>query len=197
MPSAYSPVAIVGTSALAAGPLTVVAPGDTLLAGHLLDTSIARPGIPAWAAGLAVAIGQVYSYLGLLYQVVQAHTTQSTWTPDIARSLFTPYKPPGVVSPWVQPLGSFDAYPLGWQVTYGGYTWQSLVAANVWVPATGTLWLNLTPPPPTTNWAAGVAYKVGDIVIYVPNGLKYQCLQAHTSQAGWNPPAVPALWKAI
>jgi hypothetical protein len=195
--ASYNPVAIVGTSALAAGPLTVLSPGDTLLAGHLLDTSIARPGIPAWAAGLAVAIGQVYSYSGLLYQVVQAHTTQSTWTPLLAHSLWTPYRPPGTVAPWVQPLGSFDAYPLGWQVTYGGYTWQSLVAANVWAPGTGTLWLNLTPPPPTNNWAAGVAYKVGDIVIYVPNGLKYQCLQAHTSQAGWNPPAVPALWKAI
>ena len=188
--ASYSPVAIVGTSALAAGPLTVLAPGDTLLAGHLLDTSIARPGIPAWASGLVVSIGQVYSYSGLLYQVVQAHTTQSTWTPDIARS-----RPPGTVAPWVQPLGSFDAYPLGWQVTYGGYTWQSLVTANVWAPAAGTLWLNLTPP--TNNWTVGVAYKVGDIVLYVPNGLNYQCLQAHTSQAGWNPPAVPALWKAI
>src|ERR1035437_8081145 len=164
MPSTYSPVDIVGATALAAGPLTALAPGDTLLAGHLLDTSIARPGIPAWAVGLAVLVGQVYSYSGLLYQVVQSHTTQSTWTPDIARSLFTPYRPPGTVAPWVQPLGSFDAYPLGWQVTYGGYTWQSLIAANVWLPASGTLWLNLTPPV-TQNWAYPVAYKVGDVVL--------------------------------
>jgi hypothetical protein len=36
---------------------------------------------------------------------------------------------------------------------------------------------------------------VNDIVIYVPNGFTYKCLQAHTSQADWTPPAVPALWK--
>ena len=194
----YNPVDIVGATALAAGPLTALAPGDTLLAGHLLDTSIARPGIPAWAFGLAVLVNQVYSYSGLLYQVVQSHTTQATWNPLVARSLWTPYKPPGVIAPWVQPLGSFDAYPINWQVTYNGFTWKSLVNANVWVPgAVGSenLWLNLTPPPPTNNWAVGVAYKIGDIVLYVPNGLKYKCLQAHTSQAGWNPPAVPALWQ--
>ena len=104
------------------------------------------------------------------------------------------------MAPWVQPLGSFDAYPLNWQVTYGGFTWKSLIAANVWVPgAVGSenLWLNLTPPPPNSNWAVGVAYKIGDKVLYVPNGLNYQCLQAHTSIATWTPPAVPALWKAI
>jgi hypothetical protein len=194
----YKPVQIVGTVAVAAGPGSIVAPGDTLLSGPMLDASIARPGIPAWGVGLAVAAGQVYSFGGLLYQVVQAHTTQSDWTPSVARSLFTPYKPPGVISPWVQPLGSFDAYPLGWKVIYNTFTYQSLVNANVWVPGavgSDTLWLNLTPPPPTNNWAVGVAYKVADLVIYVPNGLKYKCLQAHTSIATWTPPATPSLWQ--
>ena len=44
-------------------------------------------------------------------------------------------------------------------------------------------------------WAAGVAYKVGDQVTY--NGSTYQCLQAHTSQVGWEPPNVPALWQLV
>lgn len=42
------------------------------------------------------------------------------------------------------------------------------------------------------NWAAGVAYAVGDRRQY--NGKLYRCVQAHTSQADWTPPAVPALW---
>ena len=200
MPSPYSPVAIVGTVALAAGPLTVIAPADTLLPGQMLDVNIARPGIPAWAAGIPVSVNQIFSYTGLLYRVVQAHTTQSTWTPAVAHALFTPYRPPDVIAEWVQPLGSFDAYPIGWKVTHNGYTWQSTISANVWEPgAVGaeTFWTNLTPPPPTPNWATGVAYKVGDVVIYVPNGLTYRCLQAHTSQAAWNPPAVPALWQLV
>src|SRR5579872_6562039 len=37
-----------------------------------------------------------------------------------------------------------------------------------------------------------VAYSVGALVTY--NGSEYKCLQAHTSQAGWDPADVPALW---
>ena len=201
MPSAYSnPITITATTCLAAGPITVLAPNDTLFSGQILTTTIAQPGLPAWAVGLVVTIGQIYSYAGLLYAVVQAHTTQSDWTPDVARSLFTPYRPADVISEWVQPLGSFDAYPLGWKVLHNTFTWQSAINANVWEPgAVGaeSLWTNLTPPVAAPNWAVGVAYKVGDVVFYVPNGLTYKCLQAHTSIASWNPPAVPALWNQV
>ena len=41
-------------------------------------------------------------------------------------------------------------------------------------------------------WEVGVAYAVGDRVQY--EELLYRCVQAHTSQADWIPPAVPALW---
>ncbi len=59
--------------------------------------------------------------------------------------------------------------------------------AHLWAPV-----LDPTPPPTAPAWAEGVAYKVGDRVTY--SGTVYQCAQAHTSQAGWTPPAVPALW---
>lgn len=42
------------------------------------------------------------------------------------------------------------------------------------------------------DWQAGVPYAVGDRRKY--EGLLYRCVQAHTSQDGWTPPAVPALW---
>ncbi|MEO3889889.1 carbohydrate-binding protein [Nonomuraea sp. B5E05] len=42
-------------------------------------------------------------------------------------------------------------------------------------------------------WAPGTAYATGAVVTY--NGVDYVCLQGHTSQTGWEPPAVPALWK--
>jgi chitinase len=41
-------------------------------------------------------------------------------------------------------------------------------------------------------WASGVAYAVGAVVTY--NGSVYVCIQAHTSEPGWTPDAVPALW---
>lgn len=42
------------------------------------------------------------------------------------------------------------------------------------------------------TWQSGVAYTVGDRRTF--EGLLYRCVQAHTSQADWTPPAVPALW---
>jgi hypothetical protein len=44
-------------------------------------------------------------------------------------------------------------------------------------------------------WAAWTSYSVGSQVTY--NGLTYEALQAHTSQPGWEPPNVPALWRLI
>jgi hypothetical protein len=41
-------------------------------------------------------------------------------------------------------------------------------------------------------WAPNVAYHVNDIVSY--QSINYSCIQAHTSQVGWEPPNVPALW---
>ncbi|MFJ4326798.1 carbohydrate-binding protein [Streptomyces tricolor] len=51
-----------------------------------------------------------------------------------------------------------------------------------------------TPTPPGGTWAAGVTYRAGDRATYAGRG--YLCLQPHTSQPGWEPPAVPALWRA-
>lgn len=44
-------------------------------------------------------------------------------------------------------------------------------------------------------WAPSVWYNVGDTVTY--NGVAYQTIQAHTSQVGWEPPYVPALWGSV
>ena len=44
---------------------------------------------PVWAVGLAVEVGQRYQYGDRLYKVVQAHTTQADWTPDVTRALWT------------------------------------------------------------------------------------------------------------
>lgn len=44
-------------------------------------------------------------------------------------------------------------------------------------------------------WAANTSYELGVRVRY---GEKlYRCEQAHTSQAGWEPPNVPALWTEV
>lgn len=44
---------------------------------------------PEWAKDTAYTVGYKVQYLGKLYKVVQAHTSQETWTPDITASLYT------------------------------------------------------------------------------------------------------------
>ncbi len=41
-------------------------------------------------------------------------------------------------------------------------------------------------------WESGIEYDVNDRRQY--DGILYRCVQAHTSQDGWEPPSVPALW---
>ena len=69
------------------------------------------------------------------------------------------------------------------------------------VTVTSTLTRTNTPAvtPTRTNtpggisaWAPWMAYTTGQLVTY--NGAVYKCLQGHTSQPGWEPPNVPALW---
>jgi chitinase len=56
-----------------------------------------------------------------------------------------------------------------------------------------------TPSPTSTGsapaWVANHAYTVGTLVSY--GGHIYKCLQAHTSQVGWEPSTTPALWQLI
>ena len=100
------------------------------------DDNTALTGIelyPVWAVGLAVEVGQRYQYGDRLYKVVQAHTTQADWTPDITPALWV------IVSleewpDWVQPTGSHDAYAKGDKVTHNSKKWTSDVDANVWEP---------------------------------------------------------------
>lgn len=100
--------------------------------------------------------------------------------------------------PWVQPTGAHDAYPKGWKVTHEGKEWESKIPANVWPPGqdpNGLLWKDLTTVVSPGAWAPGVVVTVGQVVTY--QGRQYKALQAHTTQAGWTPPVVPALWALV
>src|SRR5256714_15410628 len=44
-------------------------------------------------------------------------------------------------------------------------------------------------------WQPNTAYSVGALVMF--NNVEYKCIQAHTSQVGWEPPNVPALWQPV
>lgn len=44
---------------------------------------------PEWEKDKQYTVGYKVQYLGKLYKVIQAHTSQETWTPDITASLYT------------------------------------------------------------------------------------------------------------
>ena len=99
-----------------------------------------------WQPGIAVSVGDVYSFGAFLWKCVQGHTTQGDWPPDLTPAL-----------------------------------WHKV---------------EIVTESETRIWAAAVEYAVGDVVAYPDaESTQYECLQAHTSQEGWQPPNVPALWR--
>ena len=93
-------------------------------------------------------IGDRVRYDGILYKCLQAHTSQETWTPTDAPSLWTRVliPDPDVIPEWIQP-DSTNPYMKGDKVTHNGKTWESLIDNNVWEPGTiGTesLWKEVT-----------------------------------------------------
>lgn len=96
---------------------------------------------PEWHADISYQVGDRVRYEGVLYKVVQAHTSQEDWTPDVTPALFVRLTPeqedddPTTIPEWVQPTGSADAYNIGDRVIFNGQVYESLIDANVWSPA--------------------------------------------------------------
>ena len=77
--------------------------------------------------------------------MLQAHTSQTDWTPDVSHSLFAQILIPdeNVIPEWVQP-DSTNPYMKGDKVTHNGITYESLIDNNVWEPGvigTESLWV--------------------------------------------------------
>ena len=95
---------------------------------------------PKWQEGKEYVVGDRVLYLGVLYKVLQAHTSQQGWEPDIAPSLFAKnliVKDENGeqvdIPEWVQP-DSTNPYMIGDKVIFEGKVYQSLIDNNVWSP---------------------------------------------------------------
>ena len=96
---------------------------------------------PKWQEGKEYVVGDRVLYLGVLYKVLQAHTSQQGWEPDIAPSLFAKnliVKDENGeqvdIPEWVQP-DSTNPYMIGDKVKFEGKVYQSLIDNNVWSPS--------------------------------------------------------------
>lgn len=94
-----------------------------------------------WKVGKTYAVGEFLTY-GVngvgdpqLYKVVQAHTSQDDWTPDVTPALYVAIGLDDSGYPvWSQPTGAHDAYNKGDVVDYNGMLYESLIDGNVYSP---------------------------------------------------------------
>lgn len=91
---------------------------------------------PQWQEGVAYKATMRVRYNGTLYSVLQDHTSQAEWTPDVAVSLFAKVLIPdtNVIPEWEQP-DSTNAYMTGDKVMFEGTAYESVIDNNVWSPA--------------------------------------------------------------
>lgn len=90
---------------------------------------------PTWKVETNYSVGDRVLYNDVLYKVITAHTSQKTWTPTDAPSLFAKVLIPDedVIPEWVQP-DSTNPYMTGDKVSHNGKTWVSTINNNVWEP---------------------------------------------------------------
>ena len=116
----------------------------------------------------------------------------------------------GKPAAFVQPTGAHDAYRLGEKVTVDGAVYVSVIDFNVWSPEVypaGWAVEGEAPEPPrepiepapepepVEEWQPGTPVHVGQLLTH--NGATWRVRQAHTTQAGWEPPVVPALFERV
>lgn len=104
---------------------------------------------PFWEAGKSYAAKDIVNYKDVLYEVIQAHRSQSDWLPDAVASLYKPLinatgtieQVDGtsaeivVIDEFKQPTGAHDAYKKGDKVTFDGKVYESLADTNVYSPS--------------------------------------------------------------
>lgn len=90
---------------------------------------------PMWREAVEYVVGERVLHNDILYKVLQAHTSQADWAPDVAPSLFAKVLIPdeNVIPEWEQP-DSTNPYMTGDKVTHNGKIWVSIVDNNVWEP---------------------------------------------------------------
>lgn len=150
------------------------------------------------------------------YKVLQDHTSQSTWLPDNAPSLYVEISDPSVEWPeWKQPTGAHDAYSVGDKVSYNKEHYISQINGNTTVPGSDERWWKKVveaveepdpeePSEPEVDeypeWkqptGAHDAYHRGDKITFA-DGKKYECIAPEGVAVVWDPVTYPAYWKEV
>lgn len=105
--------------------------------------------MPLWNPGETYARGDRVRYGSDVYKVLQSHTAQRDWAPDIVPALYAKLRSSQEqkaddegIAEWVQPSAE-NPYERGERVLHGGLVYESLVDGNVWEPTEQTCALSL------------------------------------------------------
>lgn len=100
------------------------------------DVALLIPEVyPVWSAdSVEYKKDDRVTYNSVLYKVLTDHTSQASWTPTDAPSLFVKVlTSDNEILDWEQPTAE-NAYMTGDKVRYNGKVYESLIDNNVWKP---------------------------------------------------------------
>lgn len=92
---------------------------------------------PHWKVGVQYETNARVRFTDNIYKVLQAHTSQEDWMPDVAVSLYAPLlidEETNEILEWVQP-DSTNPYMIGDRVIFEEKVYESLIDNNTWSPA--------------------------------------------------------------
>ena len=153
----------------------------------------------------AYLVGDVVEHNGATWE---STLNGNVWEPGV--SGWRRKRKDGKPAEFVQPTGAHDAYRQGEKITHNGTVYVSVIDFNVWSPeAYPAGWAVEGEEPdaplepiqpdevvePVEEWRPGMAVQVGQLLTH--QGSTYRVRQAHTTQAGWEPSAVPALFERV
>nr|WLJ25712.1 MAG: hypothetical protein [Firmicutes phage HS08] len=97
-----------------------------------------------YQVGKSYEENEKFTYKDKVYEVIQAHTSQTTWLPEATPALYKEYlnveiqnqdgSKTEVVKEFTQPTGAHDAYNKGDKVLFKGKIYQSKIDANTFSP---------------------------------------------------------------
>ena len=101
------------------------------------NTALQHKGLfEVWRAGAECAVGSMRRYGEKLYKCLQAHTTQSDWTPDATPALWVEIAAPNEyreIKDNMLPTEAFALGETGWYKEKDNL-WKSLIDANTYTP---------------------------------------------------------------
>ena len=110
-----------------------------IVANNVTDDAVAltiQEFYDIWEVGVTYEVGRYLQYKSILYKVLQPHTSQETWTPDVTASLYAKVlidPTEETIPDWEQP-DSTNAYMTGDKVRFEGVVYESTIDNNIWSP---------------------------------------------------------------